>query len=246
MLPQVAKTLAYASLGRVHHALGNTTQAVAYLQQGLQIAEQLGRREDEAKIRHRLGMALWGHGDLEAAQTQLDRAAHLLDTIRREARGSQDYRLSLFDLQTASYQALQRVLVGLGRNEDALLVAERGRTRAFVDLLLERQGASTSSRASRIEDSTPSSVDQIVDIVNRQKASVLYYSIAAGCLYSWLIVPNKGGSCGLDARRGWGGGGWVMLIMIRTILDTKLLIPQNRNDTNQVVIETSDCYGIWI
>ncbi|XP_076066891.1 tetratricopeptide repeat protein 28 [Oratosquilla oratoria] len=192
MNDKVAKTLAYSSLGRVHHALGNTTQAVAYLQQGLQIAEQLCRREDEAKIRHRLGMALWSHGDLEAAQTQLDRAAHLLDTIRREARGSQDYRLSLFDLQTASYQALQRVLVGLGRHEEALLVAERGRTRAFVDLLLERQGATSSTRATRIEDSTPSSVDQIVEIINRQKATVLYYSIAAGYLYSWLIVPNKG------------------------------------------------------
>ncbi|CAL4218270.1 unnamed protein product [Meganyctiphanes norvegica] len=192
MNDKTAKTLAYSSLGRVHHALGNTTQAVAYLQQGLQIAEQLGRHEDEAKIRHRLGMALWGHGDLEAAQTQLDRAAHLLDTIRRDARGSQDYRLTLFDLQTASYQALQRVLVGLGRHEDALLVAERGRTRAFVDLLLERQGGNNSSRASKIEDSTPSTVDQVVEIVNRQKASVLYFSIAAGCLYSWLIVPNKG------------------------------------------------------
>lgn len=188
----MGKTLAYSSLGRVHHALGNTTQAVAYLQQGLQIAEQLGRREDEAKIRHRLGMALWSHGDLEAAQIQLERAASLLDTIRREARGSQEYRLSLFDLQTASYQALQRVLVGLARHYDALLVAERGRTRAFVDLLLERQGTASSSRASRIEDSTPSSVDQIVDIVNKQKATVLYYSIAAGYLYSWLIVPNKG------------------------------------------------------
>ena len=52
-------------LGRVHHAVGNYRQAVQYLQQGLQIAEQLSRREDEAKIRHRLGLALWGHGDLE-------------------------------------------------------------------------------------------------------------------------------------------------------------------------------------
>lgn len=137
-------------------------------------------------------MALWGHGDLEAAQMQLDRAAHLLETIRRDARGSQDYRLSLFDLQTASYQALQRVLVGMGRHEDALLVAERGRTRAFVDLFLEKQGSTSSARVSRIEDSTPSSVEQIVETVNRQKAIVLYFSIAAGYLYSWLIVPNKG------------------------------------------------------
>ena len=38
------------SLGRVQQALGKTTQAVAvaYLTQGLQITDQLGRREDEA------------------------------------------------------------------------------------------------------------------------------------------------------------------------------------------------------
>ena len=93
--------------GRIHHALGNTSQAVAYLQQGLQIAEHLGRREEEARIRHRLGLALWGHGDLDGSQVQLERAANLLESIRREAKGSSDYRLSLFDLQTASYQALQ-------------------------------------------------------------------------------------------------------------------------------------------
>nr|CAD7396932.1 unnamed protein product [Timema cristinae] len=217
---KLAKTMAYSSLGRIHHALGNTSQAVAYLQQGLQIAEHLGRREEEARIRHRLGLALWGHGDLEGSQCQLERAAHLLETIRREARGSSDYKLSLFDLQTVSYQALQlantlvvlsstaedgeievrisKVLVSLGRQEEALLVAERGRTRAFVDLLLERQNCGesvvgTGQRCdSRIEDNTPTSVEQLVEIVNRQKASVLYYSLAAGYLYSWFIVPSKG------------------------------------------------------
>lgn len=80
---------------------------MAYLQQGLQIAEHLGRREEEARIRHRLGLALWGHGDLDGSQVQLERAASLLESIRREAKGSSDYKLSLFDLQTASYQALQ-------------------------------------------------------------------------------------------------------------------------------------------
>ncbi|KAF8792165.1 tetratricopeptide repeat protein 28-like [Argiope bruennichi] len=185
---KVAKTFAYSSLGRVHHALGNTPQAVAYLQQGLLIAEQLGRREDEARIRHRLGLALWGNDDLEGAQQQLYRATDLFETIRREARGTSDYKLSLFDLQTASYQALQRVLVGLGRYQEALVVAERGRTRAFVDLLLERQTSSSHS----ILNFNPANVDQIYDIVSRQKATVLYYSIAAGYLYTWLIVPNKG------------------------------------------------------
>ncbi|XP_065205556.1 tetratricopeptide repeat protein 28 isoform X2 [Planococcus citri] len=191
---KLAKTVAYSSLGRIHHALGNTNQAVAYLTQGLQIAEVLGRREEEARIRHRLGLALWSSGQLEAAHVHLDQAASLLEIIRRESTGSTDYKLSLFDLQTASYQALQSVLVALNRTEEAMLIAERGRTRAFVDLLLERQGYinNTISNRASSTNSAITSVDQIIDIVNKQKASVLYYSLAAGYLYSWLIVPNKG------------------------------------------------------
>lgn len=38
----------------------------------------------------------------------------LFETIRHETQHSTDYKLSLFDLQTSSYQALQRVLVSLG------------------------------------------------------------------------------------------------------------------------------------
>lgn len=45
---------------------------------------------------------------------QLYRASALFETIRHEAQHSTDYKLSLFDLQTSCYQALQRVLVSLG------------------------------------------------------------------------------------------------------------------------------------
>lgn len=41
---------------------------------GLRLAEQLGRREDEAKIRHGLGLSLWASGNLEEAQHQVCRA----------------------------------------------------------------------------------------------------------------------------------------------------------------------------
>lgn len=74
-------------------------------------------------------------------------------------------------------------------------MAERGRNRAFVDLLLERQGLGDNrgkNKNSIAEDLYPNNLDQIKDIVNRQRASVLYYSVAAGFLYAWLIVPTKG------------------------------------------------------
>ncbi|XP_055002839.1 tetratricopeptide repeat protein 28 isoform X2 [Sorex araneus] len=182
-----AKTVSYSSLGRTHHALQNYSQAVMYLQEGLRLAEQLGRREDEAKIRHGLGLSLWASGSLEEAQHQLYRASALFETIRHEAQLSTDYKLSLFDLQTSSYQALQRVLVSLGHHDEALAVAERGRTRAFADLLVERQMGQQDS-----DPYSPVTVDQILEVVNGQRGLVLYYSLAAGYLYSWLLAPGAG------------------------------------------------------
>ncbi|XP_072520589.1 tetratricopeptide repeat protein 28-like [Salminus brasiliensis] len=182
-----AKTLAYGSLGRTHHALQNFTQAVMYLQEGLRLAEQLGRREDEAKIRHRLGLSLWASGNLEEAQHQLYHASVLFETLRHEAQHSSDYKLSLFDLQTSSYQALQRVLVSLGHHDEALAIAEQGRTRAFADLLVERQTGQHET-----DPYSPATVEHILDSVNKQRALVLYFSMAAGYLYSWLLAPGAG------------------------------------------------------
>lgn len=152
---------------------------------------------------------------------QLYRASALFETIRHEAQHSTDYKLSLFDLQTSCYQALQRVLVSLGmpidtshilatlccqvpiylglhinqhcllittgHHDEALAVAERGRTRAFADLLVERQTGQQDS-----DPYTPVTVEHILDTVNSQRALVLYFSMAAGYLYSWLLAPGAG------------------------------------------------------
>ena len=81
--------------------------------------------------------------------------------------------------------------MSLGRHEEALVVAERGRTRAFVDFLLERQKTDNQSWYQSI-DSTPVTKENILETVAKQSASVLYYSLAAGYLYTWLITPDKG------------------------------------------------------
>ena len=179
--------------GRIEYHLGRLPTAVSHLQAGLLLSEQLGRAEDEARLRHRLGLALWQSGDPGGASLQLDRAATLFESIRRETRGSAEGRLSLFDLQTACYQSLQRVLVLLGREHEALVVAERSRTRAWLDLVQEREGTRAKRGVSRgSEDPCPRTVAEVERIVTRQKASVLYFSLAAGYLYSWLILPTKG------------------------------------------------------
>lgn len=66
-------------------------------------------------------------------------------------------------------------------------MAERGRTRAFADLLVERQTGQQDS-----DPYTPVTVEHILDTVNSQRALVLYFSMAAGYLYSWLLAPGAG------------------------------------------------------
>lgn len=76
-------------------------------------------------------------------------------------------------------------MVQLNRCEEALLVTEKCRSKA-----------KTTTHNTRIKSAPDyhklNSVESILDIVNKQKASVLYFSIASGYLFSWLIVPNKG------------------------------------------------------
>ena len=60
-------------LSRVELSVFYTSSKFLSLNSGLRLAEQLGRREDEAKIRHGLGLSLWASGNLEEAQHQVSR-----------------------------------------------------------------------------------------------------------------------------------------------------------------------------
>lgn len=77
------------------------------------------------------------------------------------------------------------MLVQLNRCEEALLVSEKYRIRPKL--------ATHNTRGKPNQDYHKiNSVESILDIVNKQKASVLYFSLASGYLFSWLIIPNKG------------------------------------------------------
>ena len=57
----------------------------------------------------------------------------------RAGLGSHDrFKVSVFERQSGTYRQLQKVLIALNRPEAALEIAERGRARAFVELLAKR------------------------------------------------------------------------------------------------------------
>lgn len=89
--------------------------------------------------------------------------------------------------QAALVAGLRDGFVFSGHHDEALAVAERGRTRAFADLLVERQTGQQDS-----DPYSPVTIDQVLETVNGQRGLVLYYSLAAGYLYSWLLAPGAG------------------------------------------------------
>ncbi|KAG6446865.1 tetratricopeptide repeat protein 28 [Manduca sexta] len=192
---------ALADLGRAHLAMGACGSAVSYLRQALAATEGLADVDEEARVRHRLGFALWASGELEEAKEQLHAALTVL-----ESSGDKHRDRKTVALYTSTQHALQRVLVELGRHTEALVVAERGRCRS-LDAVTEKppgtlnqanlelhtaQRNNEELNKDRVEPWSPASVEQILEVVNKQKAPVLYYSLAAGRLYAWLLQPHKG------------------------------------------------------
>ncbi|XP_017073973.1 tetratricopeptide repeat protein 28 [Drosophila eugracilis] len=177
---RLAKAMACLALGRVHHQLEQHNQAVDYLRQGLISAQSMGKSEEEAKIRHQLGLALRSSGDDEGAHLQLETAAQLLESVRHEQR-SPETRQALYDLQTSCYHLLQLILVALNRNEDALVAAERCKARGGADVV---NGESSKVPLADIE--------AIQEAVNRCRMPVLYYSLAGDQLFAWLLEPQIG------------------------------------------------------
>ena len=72
------------------------------------------------------------------------------------------------------------------------MVAERACTRAFIDLLMERQAGSEGFFGNHVTDPPPITTDQITSMVSKQNSLVLCFSVAAGFLYSWLLTPRDG------------------------------------------------------
>nr|XP_019548082.2 tetratricopeptide repeat protein 28 isoform X1 [Aedes albopictus] len=181
---RLTKAHACLSLGRVYHTMEQVTQAVSFLRQGLSIVQSLNKLEDEAKIRYRLGLSLLASGDEDNSRQQMESAAQILESIRSD-QVTPEARTNLYDLQTSCYQTLQRILVNMGRNEEALVAAERCRSRMGAD---SNQSAENSlnNRKTLLTCS-----EYIFDTVNKSKTNIIYYSLAGSELYAWFLSPQK-------------------------------------------------------
>jgi CHAT domain-containing protein len=190
---------ALGNLGMAYIYLGNYAKAIEYSQQKLTIAREIKDRDGEGLALNNLGLAFFKAGNLTEAEKMLVNAIQVKESMRQLLGSNDANKVSIFEEQARTYRLLQQVRVAQNNPIAALEIAERGRARAFVDLLTER--LSSGSRNSAI--ATSPNQEQIRQIAKVQNATLVQYSIVyddfqiqgklvgrESALYIWVIQPT--------------------------------------------------------
>ncbi|NEP01391.1 MAG: CHAT domain-containing protein [Symploca sp. SIO2E9] len=174
------------NLGMTSTLMLNYQQAIEYEQQALTIAQEIDDRGTEGFALHQLGFALLNYGYSTKAETALRLAMETRESLRGGLEDS--HKISICDLQSDTYSLLQQALAIQQKHQEALEIAERSRTRAFVELLYKRLSDNSVEVAD--EKILPPTIEQIRQIAQEQQATIVEYSIInLDYLFIWVIKP---------------------------------------------------------
>jgi CHAT domain-containing protein len=190
---------ALGNLGLAYFYLGNYAKAIEYQQQTLAITRAIKDRLGEGIALNNLGVAFWKAGNPTESEKMLLNGIQVWESMRQMLGSNDANKVSIFEEQARTYRTLQQVRVAQNNANAALEIAERGRARAFVDLLTQR--LSTGDASSVI--ATAPNQDQIRQIAKAQNATLVQYSIIydtfqiegkqlgrESAIYIWVIQPT--------------------------------------------------------
>ncbi|MEG4530745.1 CHAT domain-containing protein, partial [Microcoleus sp. D2_18a_D3] len=191
--------VALGNLADAYYFLGNSAKAIEYGQQTLAIAREIKDRNGEGRVLNHLGVAFLKAGNPTEADKMLVNAIQVWESMRQMLGSNDANKVSIFEGQVSTYNLLQKVRVAQNNPNAALEIAERGRARAFVDLLTQRL---SSGDVSSLIATAPNG-EQIRQIAKAQNATLVQYSIIyemfeiqgqqvgrESALYIWVIQPT--------------------------------------------------------
>ena len=172
----------------VYSRLGQYPKALEFYQQALIIARELNDRPNESKTLRNIGIVYEYLKRYPEAVEALFSSIQILESLRPGLIDND--KISLFDKELDVYRSLERVLIIQNNPDQALEVTERGRARAFVELLASKL-AETSTTPPPVQ---PLTLQQIQQIAKNQNTTLVEYSIAdfgaTSELFIWVIKPT--------------------------------------------------------
>nr|WP_290221105.1 CHAT domain-containing protein [Trichocoleus desertorum] len=200
---RLAEGRALGNLGLAYYGLEDYQKAADHQQQSLAIAQQLQDRPGEGHALNNLGDAWFRLGRLAEAEQTLFAGIKVWESLRSQLDQNDDAtKISLFDTQATTYSTLQEVLIAQNKVQVALEVAERGRSRAFVELLAKQLPPDGTKSLAASSLDLPN-IAQIQQIAREQNATLVEYSVIQEAfqvegqrriedkaLYIWVVQPT--------------------------------------------------------
>jgi CHAT domain-containing protein len=192
--------VALSNIGRVYAHQDQYSQALKSFGEALAIFKQVGDKASEARTLRYIGSAFYQAGKFAEAEKTLRDGMEVLETLRTKL--SDANKISIFETQTATYRLLQQVLIAQNKTNEALEISERGRSRAFVELLTSRLSTKNSDQTAELPVAKPT-ISLLQKIAKQQNATLVQYSIIyddlkidgkqqtkQSELYIWVIKPT--------------------------------------------------------
>lgn len=177
------------NIGEIYRNRREYPKALESYQQALGIIQKVGAPAEEGIILNNIGGLYGNIREYEKAKRYLFDAVKVFESVRRQDLTDTD-KVSIFERQTSSYRMLQEVLIAQQKMNQALEIAERGRARAFVELLARK----ISDNPDKQPSPESPSIQQIQKIAKEQNATLVEYSIVGENndlnLYIWVVQPT--------------------------------------------------------
>ncbi|MDX2098585.1 MAG: CHAT domain-containing tetratricopeptide repeat protein [Leptolyngbyaceae cyanobacterium bins.59] len=170
-------------LGDTYRAFDNYPKAIEYYEQQLAIARELKDQIREGNALGNLGDTYYAFGNYPRAEQVLLAAISVYESMRENLEDTE--KVNLADRQRFPYNTLQQVFIAQKKIETALEIAERGRARAFAELLAKRTQGKEQITIQPIQ------IAAIKQIAKAQNATLVEYSnIADKSLYIYVVKPT--------------------------------------------------------
>lgn len=172
-------------IGTVHRLQKSDRKALQFYEQALSIFREVNNSPGAGYTLSNIGATLLKSGSFQEATNKLIAAVEVWESLRPGL--TDENKVSLFEKQAETYGLLQQALIAQNKTEAALEIAERGRARAFAELLASRLGT---EKSAQLAVQKPPNLAQIKRIAAEQKATLIEYSIVDEKIYAWAIAPD--------------------------------------------------------
>ncbi|AFY32774.1 CHAT domain-containing protein [Calothrix sp. PCC 7507] len=180
----------YRQSGQYEPALEVYKKQLALATSTAGIARNQGEQLQIGIALNNIGLTLLKAGNLPEAEKTLLDATKVWELIRKKV-GSNSINYS--QEQAATYRIWQQLLIAQNKPEEALEIAERGKSWSIAQLLGMRFSSEPEWAAAKIvpREINPPTIAQIRQIAKQQNATLIEYSIIPDeGLYVWVVQPS--------------------------------------------------------